>query len=379
MNVLIALDSFKGTLSALEACQVVAASLSEMLPEARLRLLPMADGGEGTADALVAACEGEWITVNGVVGPLPTMSMQADFGWLPHGKTAVVEMARASGLPLLTHGERNPMLTTTRGTGQLLAAALRQGANEILLTLGGSATVDGGTGAARAVGWRFLSADGLDVEEGGQGLNRIAHVVPPDNAPLADCCVRALCDVTNPLCGPDGAAAVYGPQKGATPDMVPILDRGLGNLASCIRRDVGKDVLDLPGAGAAGGFGAGAVAFLGATLVPGIHAVADACGLREGVSEADWVITGEGAFDVQSLQGKVVSGVLDVARTTGARVLVVAGRCMLPPETWAREGIDAAFECAARDVPDDLAFAHARRFLADAARRAAKHVARQSH
>jgi len=312
MRILVALDSFKGTLSATSACELVAAALVEGRPSWQVSVLPMADGGEGTADALAAACDGRLIAVENVVGPLPDMRVTAQFAWLPGARTAVVEMARASGLPHLTERQRNPMLTTTYGTGQLLDAAVRRGAERVLLTLGGSATVDGGTGAARALGWRFLDERGRGVPAGGRGLERIRRIEPPASGSAAPE-VQALCDVDNPLCGPRGAAAVYGPQKGATPQMVTVLEAGLRNLASCVRRDLGRDVLDLPGAGAAGGFGAGAVAFFGARLAPGVEAVAEACGLRQALRGVDWVVTGEGRLDEQSLQGKVVCGVRNAA------------------------------------------------------------------
>ena len=369
MRILIALDSFKGTLSASAACDIVAAVIHESHPGWLISVLPMADGGEGTADALVAACRGEWCACDGILSPLPSRRIRASFGWLPDTRTAVVEMARASGLPLLQECERDPWVTTTYGTGQLLREALDRGAREILLTLGGSATNDGGTGTARALGWRFLDDHGRDVPEGGGGLSRIRRILPPACLPNERALIKALCDVDNPLCGPNGAAAVYGPQKGASPSMVDKLDAGLRNLAECVRRDLGKDVLDLPGAGAAGGFGAGAVAFLGADLVPGVVAVADACGLRQAVQRVDWVITGEGRFDEQSLQGKVVCGVRDYAdpKRTGVRVAVLAGRVALPASVWEAEGITLALASAPPEMGDQQAFARADTLLAAAA------------
>ena len=359
MKIVVALDSFKGTLAASEACRTVAAVLRESHPKWKVVDLPMADGGEGTAATLIAACHGRWVQVDGVTGPLPEKTIRAGFGWLPDAHMAVVEMAAASGLPLLHRDERNPLMTTTRGTGELLAEAATVGAKLILLTLGGSATVDGGVGAARALGWEFLDGGGRPVPEGGRGLVHIHRIVRPRPNATRLPPVRALCDVTNPLCGPRGAAAVFGPQKGATPAMVHELDAGLRHLANGIHRDLGKDVLDMPGAGAAGGFGAGAMAFCDAELVPGVDTVADTCGLDAALKGAAWVITGEGRFDDQSLHGKVVCGVRNRAAKFGARVAVIAGRVALDEAAWRAAGIEIALACAVPEIPDGAAFASA--------------------
>ena len=368
MNVLVALDSFKGTLTAADACEVAAAALRRARPDWRIRTLPMADGGEGTAAALVAACGGRHVNCAGVAGPLSGQTVTASFGWLPRQHTAVVEMASASGLPLVPESRRDPSRSTTFGTGQLLRAACRGGARRILLTLGGSATVDGGTGAARALGWRFLDAAGAEIPDGGGALARLCRIVAPQRSPLGRVSVQALCDVDNPLCGPRGAAAVYGPQKGADTAMVAVLDGGLRHLAECIRTDVGADVLELPGAGAAGGFGAGAVAFLGADLVPGVAAVGRANGLDAALADVEWVVTGEGRFDSQSLQGKVVSGVCAAAAAAaGAQVAVLAGRIALPEAEWRAAGVGAVAACAEAAVPDRVALGEVRERLAAAA------------
>lgn len=345
MNVLIALDSFKGSLAAATACRLVSEALAKALPGTALCCVPMADGGEGTAEAVVGACAGSFVDLSDVAGPLPGQRVQARYGWLPATRTAVVEMAQASGLTLVPTARRDPRLTTTRGTGELLAAALRRGAARLVLTLGGSATNDGGTGAATALGWRFLDAAGAELPPGGGALLRLDRIVPPPGGRLS-VPVQALCDVDNPLCGPRGAAAVYGPQKGATPALVEELDRGLAVLARRLRDDVGVDVASLPGAGAAGGFGAGAVAFLGARLTSGVETVADLVALTPKLAAADWVITGEGRFDSQSLQGKVVSGVLRRASATGARVAVLAGLVGLAPAEWRAAGVATAEACA---------------------------------
>ena len=370
-RVVAALDSFKGSMTAAEAVQVVCTELQRIGTFDTVGV-PMADGGEGTADALVAARAGDWLTVEGVTGPLPEMVLDARIGWLADEGIAVVEMARASGLMLLPTDERQPMRTTTFGTGQTLRAAMKRGAQTILLTLGGSATVDGGTGAARAVGWRFLDADGRETGGNGESLHRIARIVAPDELPRVK--VRALCDVENPLCGPHGAARVYGPQKGATREMVLGLEEGLANLARCIERDLGLVVEDMPGAGAAGGFGAGARAFLNADLVPGFDAVAETCSLSNALADTDWVITGEGRLDAQSLQGKVVSGVTRLARRAGVRVAVLAGAVSLSEADWRAAGIEKVLACTPSSMDETDAMRRAPDLLAKATRRLAAHL-----
>ncbi len=377
MHVLVALDSFKGSLSATAACDLAAAAWRSACPQADVSCLPMADGGEGTAAALVAACRGRWCECPGVAGPLPGQRLHARYGWIDAARTAIVEMAEASGLTLVPEDRRRPDLTTTRGTGELLAAALQQGAARLLLTLGGSATHDGGTGAAAALGWRFLDALGRDLPPGGAALCRLARIVPPPNGRLA-VPVEALCDVDNPLTGPRGAAAVYAPQKGASPEMVRVLEEALQRLAERWRADLGLDLEAMPGAGAAGGFGGGAVAFLGARLTPGVEAVAAVNGLPARLRQADWVLTGEGRFDEQSLQGKVVSGVLRHAASAGTRVAVVAGSVTLPEARWRAAGVAAVEACA----PPGLALAEAMRrapgLLQAAVTRLAQRTARQA-
>lgn len=267
--------------------------------------------------------------------------VNAGFVWFADDRTAVVEMAVASGLTLVPEHERNPLATTTFGTGELLAAALAKGAQHLVLTIGGSATVDGGVGMAAALGWRFLDVAGEAVPLDGGHVHAIAAIVPPSERGLPR--ITVLCDVTNPLCGSRGAAAVFGPQKGATPAQVVQLDAGLRHLADQIARNVGRDVLTLPGGGAAGGLGAGAVAFLDATLAPGITTVIEAAGLRNSLQGATWCITGEGCFDESSLDGKVVSGVAQAACAAGVPVVVFAGEVRLAPEIYGACGISLAY------------------------------------
>ncbi len=371
MKVVVAMDSFKGSLSAAEACEAVARGIRQETPHVELVLCPMADGGEGTAETLISATGGTWIPAR-VTGPLPGTEVEAGYAWLPgEPPGALVEMAAASGLALLRPDELDPLHTTTFGSGQLLAKAAERGAERLWLAIGGSATVDGGTGAARALGWRFLDAEGEEVGLGGGELERIVHLERPARAdPLPP--LEVLCDVDNPLLGPRGAARVFGPQKGATPEMVERLEAGLAHLADVVERELGVDVREIPGAGAAGGFGAGAVAFLGGRLVSGVDAVMNANGLRRAVEGAAWVVTGEGRFDDQSLHGKVVSGVLRVAAGAGARVAVVAGSVRLTPELASAHGVEVAEAAAPEGVPLPEALARAGEFVEAAARRFAR-------
>lgn len=341
MKVVVAMDSFKGSASAVEACEAVRHGLARGLSGAQVLVRPMADGGEGTAEILRAASGGEWVETD-VRGPLPDMRVRASWVWLPRARPgALVEMAEASGIELLRTDQLDPLVTTTWGTGELIAAALDRGALDVWLAVGGSATVDGGTGAAAALGYRFLDEAGADIDLGGGGLERLRRIEAPGKRPYDAARIRVLCDVENPLLGEGGAARVFGPQKGATPAVVERLEAGLANLAHVIRRDLGKDVGTLRGGGAAGGIAAGAVAFLGAELTSGVEAVMDATGLDEALQGADWVVTGEGRFDEQSLGGKVFSGVVDRARRARCRVAVVAGALGLEASRVSELGIDA--------------------------------------
>ncbi len=369
MKIVVALDSFKGSLTAVQACDIVAHAIHSVVPGVQVVTKPMADGGEGTASVLMAAAGGQWISRK-VMGPLPEMEVEAGFVWLPDTRTALVEMATASGLPLLRPEQRNPLKTTTYGAGQLIAAAVAHGANHILLAIGGSATVDGGVGAAQAVGWEFLTKENREIGFGGGQLRSVEKIVPPPHRLNAT--VEVLCDVDNPLCGEHGAARVYGPQKGATPEMVEQLDAGLAHLAQTVREQFGRDIACLPGAGAAGGLAAGAVAFLNARLVRGIDAIMSQTRLAEAVTGAHWVVTGEGSFDEQSLRGKVVSGVTRMGRAAGAHVAVCAGQVRLEPGIYRQAGIEAAVACMEGGMELDYALAHSAELLDCAARRFAR-------
>ncbi len=369
MRIVVAMDSFKGSLTAVKACEIVAKSLRQLVREAEIVVKPMADGGEGTAKAMLAAGNGQWIERT-VTGPLPDMRTHAGFAWFEPEKMAVVEMAAASGLELLSPKQRNPLETTTYGTGQLISQAVNHGAERVLLGVGGSATVDGGVGAAMAMGWKFLTAEGNEVGLGGGNLQRIDRIVAP--AEPMKVTIQVLCDVDNLLCGEHGAARVYGPQKGATPEIVEILEAGLSHLAELVKEQLGYDINNIPGAGAAGGLAAGAAAFMGASLVSGIETVMTWSRLDKFAAGADWVITGEGRFDRQSLRGKVVSGVAKVARKANAKIAVLAGQVKLKPDEYGEIGIVDAIGCIDDDVDVEYAMKNSEKLLAKAVAKFAK-------
>ena len=369
MKVIVAMDSFKGTLTSYEACEIVAAAIAECAPDAHLVIKPMADGGEGTARAMIKAANGEWIRQT-VMGPLPDMQVEAGFAWFGDSKTALVEMASASGLELLSKEQMNPLKTTTYGTGQLIKTALEYGARKILLAVGGSATVDGGVGAAAALGWKFLDAEGNPVPLGGAGLERIIKIVKPKNFSIPP--VEVLCDVDNPLCGEHGAARVYAGQKGASPQMVEQLEKGLAHLAGLVWKYLQRDISNVPGAGAAGGLAAGALAFMNAMLVSGIETVMARSKLRAELESADWIITGEGCFDNQSLRGKVISGIAKIALESHTRLAVLAGQVTVPQQEYQKLGIITAISCRTNDMSLDYALKNSRTLLGLAAQQFAK-------
>ena len=333
-------DSFKGTLSSVEVCRIVEEVIYSLEPEARVRAIPVADGGEGTVDAFLAAVGGRRVSV-ACAGPCGE-PLTACYGLLPDG-TAVVEMAAAAGLPLV--GERrNPERTTTYGVGQLMVHAARQGAKRLVLALGGSATNDGGCGAAAAAGVRFWDGAGRSFVPVGAPLRDIACIdVSAMDPALARLPVETMCDIDNPLCGPTGAAAVFGPQKGADAAMVGRLDAGLAHLAAMIRRDLGREVLTLPGGGAAGGFGAGAAAFFGSPLRMGIDLVLELTDFDRHAARADLIITGEGRLDSQSLRGKVVVGVARRAKRLGVPVAALVGGCERDIAAVYGQGVSGVF------------------------------------
>ncbi len=345
MKVIAAPDSFKGSITAALAASAIARGVRRAVPSATVDEAALSDGGEGLVDALVAASGGQFVEAS-VEDPLGR-PVSARYGILGDSETAAIEMAAASGLPLLAAAERDPMKTTTFGTGELILDALEHGARKVIIGIGGSATVDGGTGMARALGVRFLDDAGRELAGRGEDLERIARIDLSGRTPLLDGVeVTVACDVTNPLTGPLGAAAVYGPQKGATPEMVRALDAGLANLAARAREQLGVEVETVPGAGAAGGLGAGLIAFAGGRLERGIEIVLETVAFRDRVRGADLVITGEGRVDAQSASGKVVSGVAAAASREDVPVLVLAGSVGPGAEALYAGGVSAILSIA---------------------------------
>ncbi len=324
MKIVVAPDKFKGTASAQAVARAIADGINAVLLEAEVVLVPMADGGEGTMDALLAAVGGQ---VHEIVATNPLgRPVKAQFGVLADG-TAVIEMAKASGFELVPPELRDPTVTTTYGTGELIEAALDYECRRFIIGIGGSATCDAGIGAAQALGVRILKKDGSGVGFGGGELVTISQIDASGIDPRVRAAqVLVASDVKNPLFGPAGAAHMFAPQKGASPEQVFLLEQGLLHFADVVRRDLGVDVSGLPGGGAAGGLGAGLAAFLGATIRPGVELVMEAVGLRDQMRGADLVITGEGQVDAQSIYGKVPAGVAALARGCGVKTIVIAGK-----------------------------------------------------
>ncbi|MCD5995479.1 glycerate kinase [Pseudomonas sp. CDFA 602] len=371
MKIVIAPDSFKDSLSAQAVADAIATGLAEVWPDAELVKCPMADGGEGTIEALLDACDGQLMTAH-VSGPLG-VAVQAHWGWLAPSRTAIIEMAMASGLQLLTLEQRDACLTSTEGTGQLILAALDAGAQRVILAIGGSATNDAGSGMLSALGARFLDADGQPLPPGGLALANLARIDLSGFDPrLADARVEIAADVDNPLCGPNGASHIFGPQKGASPDQVLTLDAALGHFADHSARTLGRDLRDSPGSGAAGGMGFAAKAYLNASFRAGVEVVADLTGLEQALVGADLVITGEGRFDAQTLRGKTPLGVARVAQRQGVPVIVLAGTLGEGYEQLYQHGISAAFALTSGPMNLDQACRNASQLLHDRARDVAR-------
>jgi glycerate kinase len=345
MNVLLCPDSFKDALSADEAAKAMAKGIKRAAPSAITQLCPLADGGEGSLDALIATTRAErrTLTVKDALG----RPRQAAWGWLDEQRTAFIELAEASGLQHLTREERNALHTTTYGVGELFLAALEAGATHALLLLGGSATNDAGAGMLQALGATLLDAQGQPLPRGGAALQQLATLDLSTLDPrLADLHVEAAVDVDNPLLGEHGASAVFGPQKGATEGDVAILDRALGHFADLTAKALGRNERELPGAGAAGGMGFAARCFLNATLTPGIEMIMQQANVARLLNEADVVITGEGRLDGQSLAGKTPIGVARAAKRLGKPVVVLAGSLGDGWQACTDEGVTAAFALA---------------------------------
>ncbi|MCR8929773.1 glycerate kinase [Priestia megaterium] len=370
MKIVIAPDSFKESLTALHVCEALEKGIKTHFPNAEISKVPMADGGEGTVQSLVDATGGQIIQAK-VTGPLGK-EVEAFYGILGDGKTAVIEMAAASGLHQVPMDERNPLITTTRGTGELILKALDQNVKHIIIGIGGSATNDGGAGMAKALGAKLINTNGAEIKEGGGSLNQLAAIdLTNFDSRLAEVKVEVACDVDSPLTGETGASAVFGPQKGATPDMVKQLDRNLAHYAAIIEKEMDIHIQNVPGAGAAGGLGGGLLAFLSAELKPGVDIVIEATQLESYIKNADLVITGEGRIDGQTIYGKTPIGVAKTAKKHSVPVIAIAGSIGAGSEAVYEHGISALFSV----VPGAVTLSEALEKAGENVERTAKNVA----
>lgn len=342
MKVVIAIDSLKGSLSSMEAGMAIKDGVLAAKPDAEVIVKPLADGGEGTTDALIEGMNGERIDLT-VTGPMHT-PVGAYYGYLKDTNTAVMEMASAAGITLVPDEEKNPLLATSYGVGEMINDAIQRGCRNFIIGIGGSVTNDGGIGMLKALGVRFLDENGEDAGEGGQALAKVARInVSGLNPLLKECHIQVACDVNNPLCGENGSTYVYGPQKGVTEDMKKTLDEAMAHFARVTSETLENDYMNTPGAGAAGGLGYAFLAYTGATLTPGIELILDAVGLEEELSGADVVVTGEGRLDFQTAMGKAPVGVARLAKKYNAKVIAFAGSVTKEATACNKEGIDAFF------------------------------------
>lgn len=342
MKVVIAIDSLKGSLSSMEAGMAIKDGILAAKPDAEVIVKPLADGGEGTTDALIEGMNGERIDLT-VTGPMHT-PVDAYYGYLKDTNTAVMEMASAAGITLVPDSEKNPLLATSYGVGEMINDAIQRGCRNFIIGIGGSVTNDGGIGMLKALGVRFLDENGEDAGEGGQALAKIARIdVSGMNPLLKECHIQVACDVNNPLCGKNGSTYVYGPQKDVTEDMKKTLDEAMAHFARVTSETLENDYMNTPGAGAAGGLGYAFLAYTGAALTPGIELILDAVGLEEELSGADVVVTGEGRLDFQTAMGKAPVGVARLAKKYNAKVIAFAGSVTKEATACNKEGIDAFF------------------------------------
>lgn len=342
MKVVIAIDSLKGSLSSMEAGTAIKDGILAAKPDAEVIVKPLADGGEGTTDALIEGMNGERIDLT-VTGPMHT-PVDAYYGYLKDTNTAVMEMASAAGITLVPDSEKNPLLATSYGVGEMINDAIQRGCRNFIIGIGGSVTNDGGIGMLKALGVRFLDKNGEDAGEGGQALAKVARIdVSGMNPLLKECHIQVACDVNNPLCGENGSTYVYGPQKGVTEDMKKTLDEAMAHFARVTSETLENDYMNTPGAGAAGGLGYAFLAYTGAALTPGIELILDAVGLEEELSGADVVVTGEGRLDFQTAMGKAPVGVARLAKKYNAKVIAFAGSVTKEATACNKEGIDAFF------------------------------------
>ena len=373
MKIVIAPDSFKGSLTALQAAEAIEQGMRKVFPNATTKKTPMADGGEGTVQSLVDATGGRLI-VERVSDPLGS-EIEAEYGILGDGTTAVIEMAAASGLTLVPFDRRNPLVTTTYGTGQLIRAALDRRCRKLIIGIGGSATNDGGAGMAEALGAKLLTSDGQPISPGGGGLGALNAINLSDlDSRLAATVTVVACDVDNPLTGKNGASHVYGPQKGAMPEMIETLDANLAHFASIVQHDMGKVVGEIPGAGAAGGLGAGLIAFLDAELKSGVDIVIDAVQLEKQLEGASFVVTGEGEINFQTVFGKTPIGVAKLAKKCGIPVIAIAGSIAEGATEVHDAGIDAMIDIVPAPIPLERAVENAFDLTVEAAARAARFI-----
>ncbi|MFA7502479.1 MAG: glycerate kinase [Anaerovoracaceae bacterium] len=367
MKYLIATDSFKGSLTSMEAAACMQEGIRRIFPDADIRTMPAADGGEGTVASVLAGMSGRAVTET-VLDPLGR-PVEATYAILDTGE-AVIEMAQASGLLLVDAAERDVLSASTYGTGQLIRKALDMGCHTICIGIGGSATNDAGAGMAQALGARLLDEDGNELPPGGGALGQLAKLDCSDLDPrLADTEILVMCDVNNPLCGPEGASYVYGPQKGATPDMILLLDDNLRHFADVVEKELNISARDIPGAGAAGGLGMGLVCFTGARLVRGIDAILDLASFDEKLADIDVVLTGEGKLDPQSMRGKVIFGVLERCEKQNVPVIAICGRVTDPGRQAFGKRFHAIVAVADESVPLELAMKNARAMLTGATER----------
>ena len=342
MKVVIAIDSLKGSLSSMEAGMAIKDGILAAKPDAEVIVKPLADGGEGTTDALIEGMNGERIDLT-VTGPMHT-PVDAYYGYLKDTNTAVMEMASAAGITLVPDSEKNPLLATSYGVGEMINDAIQRGCRNFIIGIGGSVTNDGGIGMLKALGVRFLDENGEDAGEGGQALAKVARIdVSGMNPLLKECHIQVACDVNNPLCGENGSTYVYGPQKGVTEDMKKTLDEAMAHFARVTSEALENDYMNIPGAGAAGGLGYAFLAYTGAALTPGIELILDAVELEEELSGADVVVTGEGRLDFQTAMGKAPVGVARLAKKYNAKVIAFAGSVTKEATACNKEGIDAFF------------------------------------
>ena len=342
MKVVVAIDSLKGSLSSIEAGMAIRDGVLAAKPDAEVIVKPLADGGEGTTDALIEGMNGKRIDLT-VTGPMHS-PVDAHYGYLADSHTAVMEMASAAGITLVPAAKKNPLLATSYGVGEMMNDALQRGCRNFIIGIGGSATNDGGIGMLKALGVRFLDENGEDAGEGGQALAKVTQIdVSGLNPLLKECQIQVACDVNNPLCGENGSTYVYGPQKGVTEDMKKQLDNDMAHFASVTSETLGNDYRDTPGAGAAGGLGFAFLSYIGAALTPGIELILNAVGLAQELSDADVVVTGEGRLDFQTAMGKAPVGVARLAKKYHAKVIAFAGSVTKEAGACNAKGIDAFF------------------------------------